>query len=98
MSLSDVTDWHSYIRPDTQIQNCQFVVQEPVTDEDGTVRVLSGKMDGHRQLLAAANTVFRSLFYGPSPPAPGDPVLVEVMIEDMSRGEYFVNSPDKCRG
>ena len=81
MSLRDVTDWLSYLNPDSQIPtDVQFEVQERVKNLDGTVQVLSGRIDCHRLLLAAANPTFKSMFYGQPPPAQGDTVVVvEVM-------------------
>ena len=36
-----------------------FDIRETVTQEDGSVREVSSKIEGHKQLLAAANPVFR---------------------------------------
>ena len=79
MSLKDVSDWPTYFGPDRQIPtDVQFVVQERVRSVDGTNKVISGKIECHRLLLAAANPVFKDMFYGPSP-VQGDTVVVEVM-------------------
>ena len=70
MSLKDVSDWPSYFGPDSHCQiptDVQFLVQERVANADGTSQVLSGKIECHKLLLAAANPVFKELFYGPSP-------------------------------
>ena len=67
------------LSPDRQIPtDIQFAVKERVTNADGTNQVLSGKIECHRLLLAAANPVFKDMFYGPSP-VQGDTVVVEVM-------------------
>ena len=56
----------------------KFLVLGKVTNADGTKQVLSCKIECHRLLLAAANPVFKDMFYGPSP-VQGDTVVVEVM-------------------
>ena len=90
MSLKDVSDWSTYFGPDRQIlTDVQFAVQERVTNTDGTSQVLSGKIECHRLLLAAANPVFKDMFYGPSP-VQGDTVVVEVIKRFLGMGVGYL--------
>ena len=50
-------------------------------------------MDGHRVLLAAANPVFRSLFYGPEA-VKGDTVVIEVVLQSV-KSLLFQNRTSK---
>lgn len=80
MSINDVTDWspwYSYLDPSARLQpDIVLNVRERVTRNDGTVQVSDYFMDGHKVLLAAANPVFRSHFYGPEA-VKGDTLLIE---------------------
>ena len=60
MSLKDVTDWPSYIGPSSPLPtDVVFDIRETVIQEDGTTQEVSSRIEAHKQLLAAANSVFR---------------------------------------
>ena len=61
MSLMDVTDWSSFLDPASPIPtDIVFDIRETVTQDDGITREVSTRtVEGHKQLLAAANPVFR---------------------------------------
>ena len=60
MSLKDVTDWSAYIGPSSPLPtDVVFDIRETLTREDGTTKEVCTRIDAHKQLLAAANSVFR---------------------------------------
>merc|ERR550519_1907908 len=96
MSLKDVTDWASYLGPSSPLPaNIVFDIRETVMQEDGSTREVSRRIQAHKQLLAAANSVFRSFFYGRAGFV-GDTVVVRGTTVDAfsSLVRFIYDDPD----
>ena len=60
MSLKDVDNWQSYLGTSSPLPtDVVFDIRETVIQEDGTAQEVSNRIQAHKQLLAAANSVFR---------------------------------------